>query len=90
MDGDVDVHDIKTVTWKALSNVDPRRDMVITSGPLDALDHSSPYPLHGSKLGVDATIKIQGETERPWPSEIIMSKEITDLVTAKWKDYGIT
>ena len=90
MDGDVDVHDIKTVTWKTLSNVDPRRDLVITSGPLDALDHSSPYPLHGSKLGVDATRKIQGETDRPWPDEITMSKEIIDLVNAKWKDYGIT
>ena len=90
MDDDVDVHDIKTVAWKTLGNVDPQRDLVITSGPLDALDHSSPSPLHGSKLGVDATRKIQGETDRPWPDEIKMSNDIVELVNKKWKGYGIT
>ncbi len=90
MDSDVDVQDLKKVAWKAFNNVDPERDLTITSGPLDALDHSSPYPLHGSKLGIDATRKIKGETERTWPDEIKMSEEIINLVNSKWKDYGIT
>lgn len=90
MDSDVDVQDLKKVSWKAFNNVDPERDLTITSGPLDVLDHSSPYPLHGSKLGIDATRKIKGETERPWPEEIKMSEEIINLVNSKWKDYGIT
>ena len=90
MDSDVDVQDLKKVAWKAFNNVDPERDLTITSGPLDALDHSSPYPLHGSKLGIDATRKIKGETERTWPDEIKMSEEIANLVNSKWKDYGIT
>jgi 4-hydroxy-3-polyprenylbenzoate decarboxylase len=89
MDDDVDVQDVRTVAWKAFSNVDPKRDLTITSGPLDVLDHSSPYPLHGSKLGIDATRKIKGETERPWPDEIKMSEEIINLVNSKWKEYGI-
>ncbi|MBW1838463.1 MAG: menaquinone biosynthesis decarboxylase [Deltaproteobacteria bacterium] len=90
MDDDVDVQDVRTVAWKAFNNVDPKRDLTITSGPLDVLDHSSPYPLHGSKLGIDATRKIKGETERPWPDEIKMSEEIINLVNSKWKEYGIT
>ena len=90
MDSDVDVQDLKKVAWKAFNNIDPKRDLTITSGPLDVLDHSSPYPLHGSKLGIDATRKIKGETKRPWPDEIKMSEEIKNLVNSKWKDYGIT
>ncbi len=90
MDSDVNVQDLKKVAWKAFSNIDPKRDLTITFGPLDVLDHSSPYPLHGSKLGIDATRKIKGETERPWPDEIKMSEEIINLVNSKWKDYGIS
>ena len=90
MDSDVDVQDLKKVAWKAFNNVDPERDLTITPGPLDALDHSSPYPLYGSKLGIDATRKIKGETERTWPDEIKMNEEIINLVNSKWEDYGIT
>ena len=90
MDEDVDVQDMSTAAWKAFNNVDPQRDLIITSGPLDALDHSSPYALHGSKLGIDATRKIEGETERSWPDEIKMSEDIINRVNAKWNDYGIT
>jgi 4-hydroxy-3-polyprenylbenzoate decarboxylase len=89
VDGDVNVQDLREVAWKAFNNVDPARDLTITSGPLDALDHSSPYPLHGSKVGVDATRKIEGETARAWPEEIRMSEDIIRLVTDKWKTYGI-
>ncbi len=89
LDGDVNVHDLGTVAWKAFNNVDPARDLTMTSGPLDALDHASPYPLHGSKIGVDATRKIEGETARGWPEEIKMSEDIIRLVSDKWKTYGI-
>jgi len=89
VDGDVNVQDLSAVAWKAFNNVDPARDLTITSGPLDALDHSSPYPLHGSKVGVDATRKIEGETGRAWPEEIRMSEDIVRLVRDKWNEYGI-
>jgi 4-hydroxy-3-polyprenylbenzoate decarboxylase len=89
VDGNVNVQDLRAVAWKAFNNVDPVRDLTMTSGPLDALDHSSPYPLHGSKVGVDATRKIEGETVRAWPEEIRMSEDIIRLVSDKWKEYGI-
>jgi 4-hydroxy-3-polyprenylbenzoate decarboxylase len=43
-------------------------DFVFSEGVMDALDHSSPHPLWGGKLGVDATVKIEGE---PGAGEIL-------------------
>ena len=89
VDKDVNIHNLGEI-YEKLQMINIISDLVISSGPLDVLDHSSPYPLHGSKLGIDATRKIKGETERTWPDEIKMSEEIINLVNSKWKDYGIT
>ena len=89
VDDDTDVHNVDEVMWRVGNNVDPERDVEMTRGPLDALDHSSPYPLAGSKMGIDATRKWQGEGQvRPWPQDIRMSAEIIDRVTRRWKEYG--
>ena len=52
---DIDPQDISTVAWKVFNNIDPKRDLVISEGPLDALDHASNTPFYGSRLGIDAT-----------------------------------
>ena len=57
VDENVDPHDLSAVAWKAFNNIDAKRDIVITEGPLDALDHASPLPNYGHKLGIDATKK---------------------------------
>ncbi|MFP4039206.1 MAG: menaquinone biosynthesis decarboxylase [Desulfosudaceae bacterium] len=88
-DSDVDLRDSSTVVWKLLNNVDPRRDLLLSEGPLDALDHSAPYADFGGKMGVDATRKTTEEgMGRPWPEEITMSGEIREKVTRRWADYG--
>ncbi len=88
-DKDVDVHDYSSVVWKLLNNVDPRRDIILSEGPLDALDHSAPYANFGGKMGIDATRKSREEgMGRDWPEEIAMSDEIKTLVDTKWKKYG--
>lgn len=90
VDRDVDPHDLSTVAWKVFNNIDAARDLVIMPGPLDALDHASPLPHYGHKLGIDATKKWPSEGHaREWPEEIVMSEEIKKLVDRKWKDYGI-
>ena len=90
VDSDVDVHDVSEVTWRACNNVDPRRDLVFADGPLDALDHSSPYPFRGSKVGIDATRKGPAEGHpREWPADIVMDAGVRELVDRKWKEYGI-
>jgi len=90
VDENIDPQDISTVAWKVFNNIDPKRDIVISDGPLDALDHASNTPHYGSRLGIDATKKwpTEGHT-RPWPNDVEMSKEIKDMVDKRWKEYGI-
>lgn len=89
-DRDIDLRDSHTVVWKLLNNVDPKRDLVFSEGPLDALDHSAPYPNFGGKMGIDATRKTREEgMGRDWPLEIEMTPDIRDLVNRRWKEYGL-
>jgi 4-hydroxy-3-polyprenylbenzoate decarboxylase len=88
-DTEVNVQDLKEVLWRIGNNVDPERDTFTVKGPVDALDHASPIPHYGSKMGIDATRKWKEEGhEREWPEVIEMSSEIIDLVTTKWGKYG--
>ncbi|MCP4671926.1 MAG: UbiD family decarboxylase, partial [Desulfobacula sp.] len=88
-DKDIDLQDSSTVVWKLLSNVDPKRDLLVSDGPLDALDHSAPYPDFGGKMGVDATRKTKEEgMGREWPEEILMPDDIINMVNKRWKEYG--
>jgi len=90
VDDHVNVQDMSEVWWRVFNNIDPRRDVTLSEGPLDVLDHSSPRFAYGSKMGIDATRKWPGEGhEREWPEEIVMSDEIKALVDRKWKEYGI-
>jgi len=89
VDEHVDVHDYEQVLFYAGANVDPARDVVLGSGPLDHLDHAPERQFVGGKLGIDATAKWPEEGARPWPDEIEMSPEIRELVTRRWPDYGI-
>ncbi len=89
LDADVDVHDPGEVVWRIGNNVDPRRDTMIVDGPVDALEHASPIPHYGSKMGIDATRKWTSEGfAREWPRDIRMDPEIVDRVTRRWKEYG--
>ncbi|WHH56905.1 menaquinone biosynthesis decarboxylase [Petroclostridium sp. X23] len=90
VDHTVSPHDLSIVAWKVFNNIDAKRDVVITEGPLDALDHSSPLPHYGHKMGIDATKKWPEEGHlREWPDDIEMDQEIKELVDKKWKEYGI-
>jgi 4-hydroxy-3-polyprenylbenzoate decarboxylase len=89
VDAHVDVHDYEQVLFYAGANVDPKRDIVISEGPLDHLDHAPERQFLGGKLGIDATAKWPEEGARPWPEEISMSEEIRDLVDRRWEEYGI-
>ncbi len=89
-DEDVNVQNTSEAAWKAFNNVDPARDIVVSEGPLDVLDHASPRPIYGAKMGIDATKKWPEEGyQRQWPDEIRMSDEIKALVDRRWKSYGL-
>ncbi len=89
VDEDVNVQDLSTTAWKVLNNVDWRRDVIISEGPVDELDHASSWPRFGGKMGIDATRKTREEgMMRDWPEEITQAEEIKKLVTKKWHEYG--
>ncbi len=89
VDAHVNVQNTSEVLWRLGNNVDWKRDVEVVEGPLDALDHASPIPKYGAKIGIDATKKWPTEGHlREWPEDIIMTEEIRALVTSRWKEYG--
>ncbi len=90
LDDDIDIKDLSRVAWKVFNNIDAGRDLVLSQGPLDALDHSSPQPRYGTRLGIDATKKWpeEGHT-REWPEPLVMDAAVCQLVDRRWKDYGL-
>lgn len=90
VDAQVNVQNVSEVMWRVFNNTDPRRDVLMVDGPLDALDHSSPLPHYGSKMGIDATTKWpeEGHT-RQWPGDIVMTQDIKEQVNRKWQSYGL-
>jgi 4-hydroxy-3-polyprenylbenzoate decarboxylase len=89
VDAHVDVHDYEEVFFYVGANVDPARDVIISEGPLDHLDHAPTHQFFGGKLGIDATAKGPDEGARPWPEEIRMTDEVRALVDRRWDEYGI-
>ena len=90
VDEDVDVQNYSEVTWKALNNIDPERDIQFTLGPIDSLDHSSRLLNFGSKMGIDATKKWPEEGfQRPWPDVLEMDADVKERVDGICKKLGI-
>jgi 4-hydroxy-3-polyprenylbenzoate decarboxylase len=84
----VDVHDYEEVFFRVTANVDPKRDVLLSEGPVDHLDHAPCTQFVGGKIGIDATHKLREEGAREWPPEIVMSADIKALVDSRWKEYG--
>ncbi len=90
VDDDIDVRNWKEVIWAVTTRMDPKRDMtLIDNTPIDYLDFASPVSGLGSKVGMDATHKWQGETSREWGVSIAMDQDIVDKVDAIWEKLGI-
>ena len=91
VDRDVDVRDIAEVTWRALTAIDPERDVEIVKGPVDELDFAARLPCYGSKMGIDATRKWKGEGfSGRWPDAIEMSADVKAKVDRLWPSLGIS
>ena len=89
-DDDIDVRQWKEVVWALTTRVDPRRDtMIVDETPIDYLDFASPVAGLGSKMGIDATNKWPGETNRQWGEPITMSPAVVARVDALWADLGL-
>ncbi len=92
VDADCDVHDYNEVAWRAFGNVDYARDLLVTEGAVDHLDHASYQQFWGGKAGVDATRKLpeEGYTRNGgWPEMIVSDPATAAKVDRRWKEYGL-
>lgn len=89
-DDDVNIRDWKEVIWAITTRVDPARDtLIIENTPIDYLDFASPVSGLGGKMGLDATNKWPGETNREWGKPIIMDEAVKKKVDALWGELGL-
>ena len=89
-DDDVDVRNWDDVIWAMTTRMDPVRDTVMVENtPIDYLDFASPVSGLGSKMGLDATNKMPGETDREWGIPIIMDDTIKSRIDELWDELGI-
>jgi 4-hydroxy-3-polyprenylbenzoate decarboxylase len=90
VDDDVNIRSWDDVIWAVTTRMDPIRDTVlIDNTPIDYLDFASPVSGLGSKMGMDATNKIEGETTRKWGETIAMTDEVKARVDKLWQELGI-
>ncbi|OYQ72828.1 4-hydroxy-3-polyprenylbenzoate decarboxylase [Wohlfahrtiimonas sp. G9077] len=89
VDEDINCRDWNDVMWAITTRMDPIRDTVMVDNtPIDYLDFASPISGLGSKMGLDATNKWPGETDREWGEPIEMTPEVVDKVSTILKEYG--
>jgi len=90
VDDDIDVRDWKEVIWAMTTRMDPVRDtMLIANTPIDYLDFASPVSGLGGKMGLDATNKWPGETQREWGRTMAMSADVKARMDALADDLGL-
>lgn len=90
VDDDIDVKNWKEVIWAISTRVDPTRDTtLIDNTPIDYLDFASPVSGLGSKMGIDATNKLPGETNREWGESITMDQSVIDKIDSIWDELSI-
>ena len=90
VDDDIAIRDWKEVVWAITTRVDPVRDtLLVDNTPIDYLDFASPVSGLGGKMGLDATNKWPGETQREWGQPIAMDEATRRKVDAMWDELGL-
>ncbi|WP_017223658.1 4-hydroxy-3-polyprenylbenzoate decarboxylase [Moritella dasanensis] len=89
-DDDINARDWNDVIWAITTRMDPARDTtMIEHTPIDYLDFASPVSGLGSKMGMDATNKWPGETDREWGVPIEMDEKVKQRVDDLWDELAI-
>ncbi len=90
VDADIDPRQWKEVIWAITTRMDPVRDTVLVDNtPIDYLDFASPVSGLGGKMGLDATNKWPGETQREWGTPIEMTPAVKAHVDSIWQSLGL-
>ncbi|WP_024326698.1 4-hydroxy-3-polyprenylbenzoate decarboxylase [Thioalkalivibrio sp. AKL19] len=90
VDDDVNTREWNDVIWAITTRMDPARDTTLVENtPIDYLDFASPVSGLGSKMGMDATSKWPGETDREWGRPIAMDEAVKRRVDEIWDELGL-
>jgi len=90
VDEDIDCRSWDEVIWAVTTRCDPVRDFTMAEHtPIDYLDFASPVAGLGSKVGIDATNKWPGETDREWGRPIVMSDAVKQRVDDIWDELDL-
>ena len=90
VDEDIDIRNWQEVIWAITTRMDPVRDtLLVENTPIDYLDFASPVSGLGGKMGMDATNKFPGETQREWGTPIVMNAAIKAKVDVMWGELGL-
>jgi 4-hydroxy-3-polyprenylbenzoate decarboxylase len=90
VDEDINPRDWQEVVWAITTRMDPVRDTTLVERtPIDYLDFASPVSGLGGKMGLDATNKWPGETDRVWGRPIVMDPAVKNRVDGLWETLGI-
>jgi 4-hydroxy-3-polyprenylbenzoate decarboxylase len=90
VDDDINIRNWQEVIWAITTRVDPVRDtLLVENTPIDYLDFASPVSGLGGKMGLDATNKWPGETQREWGTPIVMDAAVKAKVDAMWGELGL-
>ena len=90
VDDDIDVRNWQDVIWAMTTRMDPSRDTTLVENtPIDYLDFASPVSGLGSKMGLDATNKWPGETDREWGRPIERDPNVVEKIDKIWDSLGI-
>lgn len=90
VDDDVNTRSWEDVIWAITTRVDPTRDTtMIDNTPIDYLDFASPVSGLGSKMGIDATNKWPGETNREWGRPIEKDQNVSEKIDSIWDELNI-
>ncbi len=89
-DDDINARNWEDVIWAITTRTDPARDITLVDNtPIDYLDFASPVSGLGSKMGLDATNKWPGETNREWGQAIEMDEQVKNKVDQLWDELGL-
>jgi len=89
-DDDINVRDWNDVMWAITTRMDPARDTtMVEHTPIDYLDFASPVSGLGSKMGLDATNKWAGESDREWGVPIVMDEKVKNKIDSLWQELDI-
>ena len=90
VDREINIRNWKDIIWSITTKVDPSRDvLIIKKTSIDYLDFASSVSGLSGKMGIDATNKWFGETNRKWGKCINMNQITKFKIDKIWKNLKI-